>query len=377
MRDLNHRAVLEYLAEHGPRSRVEIATDLSLSRPSVSRLVESLLGAGLVAEGRRVSSKAGRRRTLLGIRPEAAYVVGISLRPNRVRVRLADLLGRTRSNLVEATAAGGVTDLTAQLADMVARGVAASGDAEVPLGAVVVGITGAWDHRTRRVHAAPNLPVLEGVDFLAALEEVFAHQLVGGAPELDNEVNLAALGELSHGAARGTSSFFYLNLGSGIGGASVVNGVVHRGVQGFAGEVGYLPAPSAAGTVPLEARASRTALAATARALGVGDDASDLFDAAASGHEGAREAVRAFGADLTVAVCSVIATLDPELLVLGGSVGRFSDAIIPAIRDAMPATWPVDCMLTGTALQGDAAVVGAVSRALEVAREALISAVLP
>lgn len=376
LRELNHRAVLEHLAQAGPTSRAELAATLGLSRPSVTRLVEAMLGVGLVLEGERVSSGAGRRSVLLGINPDAALVVGASVRPKRLRLTVADLGGGIRSQLVEPTETGDAAVLAAQVARLAAAARAQAGLAEHRVAAAAIGITAAWDERGSRLHAAPNLPQVEGVDMRAllrtALTETFGKPMAAGAVVVDNDVNLAALGEKAVGVASERSSFFYLSLGSGVGGATVVHGRVHAGEHGFAGEVGYLPVVEDGRTVLLEDVVSRGALGKQAQRLGLGDDAAHLLEAAASGHEDAGLVVARVGAHLSTAITAITTTLDPQCIVIGGSVGRFAETLVPAIERSMPARLPVPCEIVGTALRGDASLLGAVHLARGLAREALI-----
>ena len=111
----------------------------------------------------------------------------------------------------------------------------------VPLAAVTVGVSGAWNDKRQQIHAAPNLALLQGVNLLELLEASLADLSLPQSVRIGNDVDHAALGELAHGAASGYNSFFYLNLGSGIGGGVVINRRLHTGAEGFTGELGYLP----------------------------------------------------------------------------------------------------------------------------------------
>src|SRR5690606_21523252 len=186
-------------------------------------------------------------------------VVGVSVRSVSVRLRLATLAGEVLHAARVDRVQGPAEDLVAQLRSLV---VAASGShaAGRPVAAVVVGISGAWDAARARVLAAPNLPTLEGVDLGAALQAGLGDLVPGGSVALDNDVNLAALGEQARGAARGVSDFYYVSLGSGVGGAAVLEGRLRRGAHGLTGELGYLPVGPAGASVPLESVIGRKPL---------------------------------------------------------------------------------------------------------------------
>src|SRR5690606_16541211 len=114
-RDANLRALLDRLAEAGPRSRRDLARDLGLSLASVSRMAEALMAAGLVAESEKVGSGRGRPHALLALRGEAAVVVGVSVRSVSVRLRLATLAGEVAHAARGDRARGAAEDTVARL----------------------------------------------------------------------------------------------------------------------------------------------------------------------------------------------------------------------------------------------------------------------
>mgnify|MGYP000845658663 FL=1 len=401
-RDANLRALLDRLAEAGPRSRRDLARDLGLSLASVSRMAEALMAAGLVAESEKVGSGRGRPHALLALRGEAAVVVGVSVRSVSVRLRLATLAGEVLHAARVDRVQGPAEDLVAQLRSLV---VAASGSraAGRPVAAVVVGISGAWDAARARVLAAPNLPTLEGVDLGAALQAGLGDLVLGGSVALDNDVNLAALGEQARGAARGVSDFYYVSLGSGVGGAAVLEGRLRRGAHGLTGELGYLPVGPAGASVPLEsvigrkpleqwvrerrrAAAPTAATAAAARPGGptlAGRGASagavspdpdpahgDVFALLASDDEEFCEHV---AGHVAVALAGVTVALDPELIVLGGGMSRRGDGWTERVRRHLGALVPHVPEVAASQLGRDASLLGAIAHATELGRAAMVA----
>ena len=373
-RALNVRAVLEAIAVNGPLSRVELARGLGLSQASVSRLADELLRVGLLKEGAKVASKAGRKQTLLELNASAALVAGVSLRSQFVRVMLSDLKGTTLVHRKVARERRSVERLVAQIRALMSESITElSPHAPAPpLAAAVVGISGAWDGARGRVYAAPNLPELEGVDLLGSLRDGLEGLVPSEGIALDNDVNHAAVGEFTYGAARGCESFFYLNLGSGVGGGAVVGGRLHRGFQGFAGEVGLLPVYVDGAYHPLERLVSRLALEGHAQTLGF-EGAAGLLEEARAGDAAAYEVVQEVGHLLGAALCSVAALLNPQRIVIGGSIGRYSDVLIPSITKTLRRFLPLQPTIVGTALGGDAALRGAASQALGLAREVIVA----
>lgn len=373
VRTLNVRTVYERLATQGPTSRAGLARELALSPAAVGRLVDDLLRAGLVEEGERIASGVGRPQTLVRARAEAAVVAGVSVRSRLLRVHLADLDGRlVAKRTVDRTDASAAA-LVRQVADLVDE-LRREGLEEAPLASVAVGISGVWNDVERRVYAAPNLKVLEGVDVLGALEDAMADVLVGDALLLENDINFAAAGEHEAGAARGVDDFFYLSLGSGVGGAPVIGGVARRGADGFAGEIGYLPVHLDGRTDRLEAFVARAPLARFAREAGVEIDAEDDVPTALRSESPATARVAdRVGEVLGQALVSVVTVLNPRLIVLGGGLGRVGSSWTSRIHDHLARHVPVPPDVVSTELGREASLLGAVARARALARDVLVS----
>jgi predicted NBD/HSP70 family sugar kinase len=369
VREVNLRAVVDRLARNGPMSRTDLARDLELSPTSVGRLIEELLRLGLVAEGERVVTGVGRPQTLLQLNAAAASVAGVSIRSRWVRVRLADLDGRVVAAADEERHDGGAEELARQVDGLVAR---LRSQASGPLAAVVIGISGAWDAVRRRVLAAPNLPTLEGIDALAAFRAALIGQLGDGAIALDNDVNLAAVGERTFGAARGVDDVFYLSVGSGVGGAAIVDGAVQRGASGLVGEVGYLPVTVHGREVRLEDALGRRALEAFATELGIRTDGDVLawLERDEPEHQPLTEHVARV---LAQALVAVVTTIDPRLVVLGGSVGRYGRAWTERTREQLANRVPVVPDIASTELGREAPLLGAIENARTLAWSSLVS----
>lgn len=373
LRDLNFRAVLESIAYKGPISRVGVAHYLKLSQPSVSRVAEALIQAELLVEGKRIASKAGRKQILLDINPEAAVVAGISIRSKFVRILLADLKGNELIQKRVYRNTQSASSLMNQIRDLLDD---VSGSLDAPLSAVSIGISGVWDKSSQIIHSAPNLAYLENTNIHDLLKASLDNSNLKDAISIDNDVNFAALGEYTDGAAQGIESFFYLNLGSGIGGGSVVHGKLHTGFQGFAGEIGFLPVYHNGEYHSLESLVSRSALDNQVQKLGIAQTAHDLFELAEGGNVIALETVNTICSYIAFALCSVTTVLNPELIVIGGSIGRFSKLLIPFIEQHLTTFLPKMPNLVGTALDGDASLKGAVAHSLELARISLITRTL-
>jgi glucokinase len=191
---------------------------------------------------------------------------------------------------------------------------------------------------------------------------------------VENDVNLAALGELHFGAGRGTKSVVCLSPGTAIGGAVIIDGKLHRGHHDAAGEIGlFLPGPQFLtwrnrewGV--LEDIASGTGIAQRGRkvveSMGLpmpadGLRAEDVFAAAAEGAAWANTLLDETIDYLAVAVANIQALLDPERIILGGGIARAADRIIPGIEQRLAPVIPTVPLIVRSELGYRAGVLGA------------------
>jgi glucokinase len=196
----------------------------------------------------------------------------------------------------------------------------------------------------------------DGLDLCGRLTERFGVPAVMG-----NDGDLGALGENRFGAGRGTRSMAYLTVSTGIGGGIILDGRLWRGSHGFAAELGHIrirsgpdaPTCSCGGVGCLEACCSGTSLGRIARqavASGPGRfagllslpevagkaeaiDARAVFRAVGAGDEGAKGLLDRYLDDLARGLGSIINTLDPELIVIGGGVSKAGDALFVPLRE--------------------------------------------
>ncbi|MFN3673456.1 MAG: ROK family protein [Bosea sp. (in: a-proteobacteria)] len=297
----------------------------------------SLVEAGLVRR-----EAEGFRRTAPGLRLFVADLGGTKL-----HAALVDETGAILAERREPTAAGvhAVIEQIVRLRDALACEIGAPLAA---VGAAAIGVPGAVDPRSGAVGFAPNIAGLERVDLAVELERRFGHRV-----RLENDVNLAALGESAAGCAQGLRNFAFVALGTGVGMGLVLDGRLMRGHGGMAGEIALLPVIyGATGKGRAEADATLEdvigsgGILAAARRLGPveAQTVEQLFAQARQGDGVAQGAIAATAEVLFKALLAVRALVDPELIVLGGSIGLQSEiaeglsahaaraAFAPAIR---------------------------------------------
>ena len=363
LRVMNERAALDLLTEHGALSRARIGALTGLSKPTVSQLLARLEAAGLVGSAGTSEGRPGPGARLYALRGEVAYVAALDVRPGRIRAAVADVTGTVLATHTLATPARpGPGGVAAQLTAALDGAAAAAGTERPALRRVVVGTPGAFDPRTGRLRYAGHLAGWHSPGLLAEV----AAALHPVPVEYENDVNLAAVAERRLGAARGHEDFVLLWNGTGLGAALVIGGRLHRGWTGGAGEIGFLPVAGTplvrgvarSGSGGFQELAGAQALPRLARELGVpvpepgsttaddasgeavaaallrtaaeaytppGDDpvpgAAELpHDGAFSLHAGPVALLRAYAVRLATGIASLVAVLDPAVIVLTGRV---------------------------------------------------------
>jgi len=232
--------------------------------------------------------------------------------------------------------------------------------------AVAIGVPGSLD-ATGRVAGAFNLG-WNGFDLRALLDARVAEPWL-----VENDVNLAALGEAAAGAGRDVGSFVTVSLGTGLGGAVVIGGTLLRGAHGAAGEFGFLLAGRRQlrrrEPMAMERLVGGRSVAARARGLALAaPDTAAVFAAAADGDPGAVAVVDELLDHVAMTVVDIAAVVDPERVVLDGSVGRALAPYLPLLAGLVAPLLLVPPEIVISTLPS-AALAGAVAEAWRLAGE--------
>jgi predicted NBD/HSP70 family sugar kinase len=380
MRRLNAIRILDTVRRFGPISRASLAKRSGLSPPAVSALVDDLIARrGLLREVGRDVSTGGRRATLVSFAADHGCVVGIDLGSTTVRYALADLGGRVLARVAEPTGNPSPGRVVRQLSAGI-RALIGGSTGRPPLVAVGIGAPGMTDVRRGVVIEAVNLSGWTDV----ALKDLVAREF--DVPvAVDNDVNMAALGEYWVGCAKGEPNFVFVALGRGVGAGIMIEGRIHRGSQWYAGEISHLLLDYTQWSRDfgsqgyLEHHVGAAAIARswrrTARA-GAAADIAALFAAAREGDAAAARLVTHVATILGVAVANVVTTLDPALVVLGGGIGQAGDQLLEPVRQVVRRVVPNQPVIRMTSLEGDAQLFGSVLSALRLANRALCDEIL-
>lgn len=373
----NGKRILDAVRHHGPISRTALAARAELSAPTVCALVDDLVDRrGLLRNVGKGAPNGGRPPLLVDFNADFGYVVGIDIGSRRLRFALGDLRGRVVHRREQRTPTASREAILEALIAGVQRLFADGDVAPGKLFAIGVGAPGMTDVVQGRVIHAVNLKDWVDVPLRDALQDVFK------VPTLvDNDVNMAALGERWAGCAASQSTFVFIALGAGVGAGIIIDGRLHRGSRWYAGEISHMHLDYKRWNVDygeqgfLESFAGADAIARHGlklRRRGAppalsGDHAAAVFEAARAGDPRAEAVVQQIAVYLGTAVANIAAVLDPELIVFGGGISHVGEQLLQPVREVVSRIVPNVPEIRVSAADDDAQVFGALYSALQLA----------
>jgi predicted NBD/HSP70 family sugar kinase len=380
IRAMNEQLLLDRIRLSGPYSRADLARVSGLSKPTVSLALANLERAALVREAGQRTGVPGRSALLYEVRPDAGFVLGLDIGHQFLRGALADLSGEIRIRSSRKASASSVSGRVAELVSLADDICAEGGIPRDRVTQTVIGSPGVYDPRRDAMALTGGMPGWNRPAALAGLREAFGPGLA-----VENDVDAEALAERAHGHGQDADSFAFVHVGSGIGMGLVIDGKLHRGAHGVAGEIAFLPLADdqevdrgeARRRGVLEAVAAASAVVRQARRAGMRGPVSArrVFEAAAHGDARASAVVAEEARLVACAICCVIAVADPQLIVLGGGIGQapgFAEAVTQSLRAVAPVLPEVKVSALGT----DAVVDGCLAEGTGLAWRQLTSTLL-
>lgn len=351
VRDSNTRACLLAMRDAGaPLTLTELASRTGLSRPTVDSVLRDLSATGLIAHlsptDPGLPNQPGRPARRFVLEPSAVTVASLDIGARSVRSLVADRAGRPITRATVPAEDGACLEA-------MARAVRAGGAAVGAVGVAVPGILGA-DGRITQSLVRPDLV---GLDLASELE-----QRLGCPVIADNDVKLAALAELHLGPP--AEDIAFVQIGHRISVALIVGGVILQGSHRLAGELG------------IQRGMRWTSTSQRGRLIwSSGDEAQPLLDRAATGDPAAQREIEDFCAEIAPRLATVLLTVDPELVVVGGGLSRAGETLLDPLRrslhDLFMTTEIPDVI--AARLTTDGSLVGALGRAFEHASEQLFA----
>jgi predicted NBD/HSP70 family sugar kinase len=345
IRRLNAVSVLNQLRVNGALSRANIASALGLTRATVSNIVAALIEPGLVSETEFTVGGAGRPGLLLKLNPQAGCMVAVEIDLDRISIVMANFgLQELWSQGVSVRGDAGPDEVLALAADLVVSAIQRAASQ----GLKCFGVCVAWAGLVRRDAGELAYGPTSGWRDVALKTEWEARFEL--PVSVENEAHAGALGVHHFGAMAERRNLIYLSLGEGLAAGVFVDGVLLRGKQGFAGQVGHTAfveggevcscGQHGCWVTEVGAAAVRRKLAAAGVALSEsGESAVDWLDSvkalAAAEDPRVLQVLEEVGAQLGAGLAQLVQTFNPSLVVLGGRLGGLMQPVQVVIEASL------------------------------------------
>jgi glucokinase-like ROK family protein len=356
MREMNLSLILNTLRQHAPISRAGLSSVTQLNKTTVSSLVRELLESALIREigVDPTVNDIGRPAINLEINPEVGYIIGADIGVDYISVVAAnfavEIVARRHENTSELTSRQEILDHAIAVIHDVHHELASTGYGQ-PVFGLGLGLPGLVDRASGTLLFAPNLSWRD-IAVRELLEAAFSFPVY-----VDNEANLAALGETYFGAGRESNYVLYVVSSVGLGGGIVLDGQMMTGAAGFAGEFGHMTLdpgglPCSCGNNGcFETLVSQRALYRRIRsAVGTGKSSilveateGDLnrltvpmiVQAAGDGDVVALAALEETGHWLGIGIANLVNALNPERVVFGGTLSLAYEYLLPVVKEVV------------------------------------------
>lgn len=330
--------LFQLLRDGQPRTRAELAALTGLARSTIAQRVDSLLDLGLIRPVSEATSSGGRPPSQFAINPLARVVLAADFGAFHAVIAVTDLGGsilaqrRSRIDIVD-----GPQKVLAWMVETQLRLLEEAGRDRADVVAVGIGLPGPVEHGTGRPSNPPIMPGWDGFDVPTWVQRDFNVPVL-----VDNDVNIMAIGERSI-AWPATDDFMFVKVSTGIGSGLISGGLLQRGAQGTAGDIGHVPikrgaeTPCRCGNLGcLEALASGPAIATALRAAGIAAaESSDVVELVRSGNLEAIQAVRQAGRDVGEVLIACVSLMNPSVIALGGSIAAAGEHLLAGVREVV------------------------------------------
>jgi glucokinase-like ROK family protein len=333
-------------------ARSEMTEALGVSRSKISLEVGRLLEAGLLMEDGLAESEGGRRSSLLRIPRSAGLIAAVDLGATSIDVALSTLGSELVAHRGEpADVREGPKVVLGRVKDLLSELLEEQGASRREVRAIGVGVPGPVEQASGLLRSPPIMPGWDRFPIRDAFAGEYAAPVF-----VDNDVNVMALGEHWGGVGKGLDNMLFVKIGTGIGGGVIADGRLYRGTQGCAGDIGHicvepdgpvcscgnrgcLEAMAAAPAIALKAeRCAREGLSANlSRVLDERGELSarDVGEAASVGDYPALEIIRESGRLVGRVLATLVSTLNPSLIVIGGGVANIGHSLLAEIRSTV------------------------------------------
>ncbi|MGV2854932.1 ROK family transcriptional regulator [Glutamicibacter sp. AGC84] len=330
--------VLQLFMDGAAHSRTDLAALTGMARSTLQERLDVLIQLGLVGTIADGASTGGRPPQRLALLPDARLVLAVDLGASHLRVALTDLaptpLVQSQAPISFADGPVAILQTAMDLADGLLDSLGRTRDDVIAIG---MGVPGPVNFETGRPANPPIMPGWDDFDIPAWFQQQLDALVV-----VDNDVNLMAIGEKDQ-LETGSEDFIFVKLATGIGSGIISGGLLQRGAQGTAGDIGHVRIRRGDGIYChcgnegcLEAVAAGPKIATALRAQGIeAHSNTDVVALVNSGNIQAIHAVRQAGRDLGEVLAASVSLLNPSLIVGGGRISAAGEHLLAGIREVV------------------------------------------
>lgn len=350
LKNLHSNQIVKLIKTAGPISRIEISEKINIPQPTITRITEELLKMNIIKENGLGPSNGGRRPVLLDFNENCYYSIGLEIGRTNMKLALTNLNGKILA--FQHSTYDNVQDIV-QFAQNSVNEMMKSTNIDVTrLLGMGVGMPGPLFLDDNQVLKSPNFLNGETTNLPEKLHDTFDFPI-----QFDKDANVAALAEKWFGEGIGTSNFIYVMADEGIGCGIVLRDQLYRGVHGEAGGLGHtivnlfgekctcgnygcLETLVSKQSILEKVKAQLKAAPPDAKTEFHEDDFNNITvesisRAAAEGSSVSQQVLKESGMYLGVGLSNIVSFYDPELIILGGTVGTSHRILKDSISDAI------------------------------------------
>ncbi len=355
LKEINKAILLREIRSRGPISRATLSEITNISKPTVTKLVDSLIRDNLVRKVGGVNSTKNRGKPplLVEFNAEVGYVIGCMLEVSRIKTVLADLdahiLAREEVDIPEGDTRDVIIEKMVSTFSNVLKKARKTRQDLLGIG---IGLPGIVDSENNRVMFIPHLPGWIDVDLGKILERKMKANVF-----MDNECRVQALAEKWFGSGMGVNNFVCIETGVGIGSGVISGGRLIRGRNNIAGEVGHMTINPDGSLCYCGGKGCWETMASTGRLIDItamrlkdnpdsrvykvvnGDPKSltldIIFKAADEKDKFAMDILGEIGYWLGLGIANVISSLDPEVVIIHGEMIQGGELLLRRIKDTV------------------------------------------
>lgn len=332
--------LLQLIRTGSATTRPALVAATGLARSTVSQRVDALVAEGLVIDAGEAPSSGGRPATVMAFNAGAGVVLVADLGASHSRLAVMDLDANVLAEMASDLDIGlGAQRVLAWINDRFDALLAEAGRMKAEVRAVGIGVPGPVEFTAGRTVAPPIMPGWDGV----VIPDVISERFPGVPVLVDNDVNIMALGEYWVDWRSEHHDLLFVKVGSGIGCGIVVDGRIHRGAQGTAGDIGHVAGCNHQDVICrcgnrgcVEAIAGGAALARRLTDLGYpAAHSRDVVSLVKAGNPAAVRLVREAGRLVGEVLAGIVNFFNPPIIIMGGDVAGADEQLLAGLREVV------------------------------------------